>query len=254
MIDTHTHLYYPENEEGIEVLIQRCRERGVVHLVLPNVDEASIPLMKAMHARFPDSTSMAIGLHPTEVKEDWERVMAIMESELESGEYIAVGEVGMDLYWDKTTLEIQQAAFERQIRLAEKYGLPLIIHSRDALEETLQVIEKVKPTVPLIFHSFTGTTENVRRIREVCDPWFGINGVVTYKNAPKLREALSEIGLDRILLETDSPYLSPVPYRGRPNNSSYLTYVRDKVAESLRVAPSEVERATDFNARTIFGI
>lgn len=254
MIDTHTHMYFPDYGEKIAELVKRCQESGITALVLPNVDEESLPQMKDFHKNYPNYTFMAIGLHPTGVKEDWERVIEDMERELQSGDYVAVGEVGMDLYWNTTTKDIQKSAFEKQLRIAELHNLPVIIHSRVALEETLEIISKVKPTVPLVFHSFTGSMDDVKRIREVCNPWFGINGVVTYKNAPELREALQEIGIGKILLETDSPYLTPVPHRGKPNNSSYLVHVCEKVAECLEMLASKVEKETDKNAKMIFRI
>lgn len=254
MIDTHTHLYFPDYGEEIADVMKRCEENGVSHFILPGVDEESIALVRNFHSRYPEVTSMAVGLHPTEVKVDRARVIDLVEKELATGDYIAVGEIGMDLYWDASTLEWQKEAFEHQLLMAEKYRLPVIIHSRSALDETLEVIEKVKPTVPLVFHSFTGNKENVKRIRRSCDPWFGINGVVTYKNAPELREALPEIGLDRILLETDSPYLTPVPHRGKRNDSSYLDHIRDKIAEVLGISPEEVDKATNLSAKKIFNI
>ena len=254
MTDTHTHLYFPEFGEDTSEIMKRGLEAGVSHFILPNVDEDSLPLMKEFHDRYPEITSMAVGLHPTEVKEGWESVMDLVEKELQTGNYVAVGEVGMDLYWDKSLIDFQKKAFERQLNLAEKFGLPVIIHSRDAFEQTMEIIEKVKPTVPLIFHSFTGNKKDVERIREGCDPYFGINGVVTYKNASELREALFEIGVDKIVLETDSPYLTPVPHRGKRNESSYLGYIRDKIAETLGMLLDEVERITDKNARYIFKI
>lgn len=254
MIDTHTHLYFPEYGEEISKVMKRCEDNGVSHFILPNVDEESIPLVKSFHSKYPSVTSMAMGLHPTEVKEDWLRVLDIIEDEISTGNYVAVGEVGIDLYWDTSTLKLQPLAFEKQLRLAENFNLPVIIHSRSAFEETMKVIEEVNPSVPLIFHSFTGNKEDVARIRKGCDPYFGINGVVTYKNAPGLREAIPFIGIDRILLETDSPYLTPVPHRGKRNESSYLYHIRDKVAESLGIAGIDVERATDKNAKDIFKI
>lgn len=254
MTDTHSHLYFPDFEENIDEIMTQCRKKGPGHIVLPNVDEESIEQMKRLHARFPDMTSMAIGLHPTEVKEDWERVVDVIKEELKSGEYIAMGEMGMDLYWDKSTEALQKEAFRAQLKLADESGLPVIIHCRDAFDETLEVIKSVNPKVPLIFHSFTADVDKVRQIREVCDPWFGINGVVTYKNAPALREALPEIGLDKIVLETDCPYLTPVPHRGKPNNSYYVRHVCDKVAECLEMTPEEVEAATDKNARLVFNL
>ena len=254
MIDTHTHLYFSEFDEELTVLIEKCQSAGVKHLILPNVDKDSFPQMVAMHQKFPNYTSKAIGLHPTEVKENWEEFVDQFETELKSGTYVAIGEIGIDLYWDKSYLQFQKDAFERQIKLGEKFNLPLIIHCREALNETLEIIAKVKPKVPLVFHSFTGKKEDVERIREICDPWFGINGVVTYKNAQELREALNEIGLPKILLETDSPYLTPVPFRGHVNNSSYLVHIRDKIADCLGICPEIVDEITDQNARLVFKI
>ena len=239
-------------------MMARCHEAGVTHFVLPNVSQESIADVKKLHARFPDCTSMAIGVHPTDLKTEgegnWKSLMDLFEKEISQGDWVAIGEVGIDLYWDQSNLAAQQEAFEAQLRLAEKHRLPVIIHSRSAFEETLEVIRKVKPTVTLIFHSFTGNKEDVKQIREVCDPYFGINGVVTYKNAPELRDALHEIGLERMVLETDAPYLTPVPHRGKRNESSYLTHIRDKIAETLDVPPEKVEEVTDRNAAKIFGI
>ena len=252
MIDTHTHLYFPEYGSDIENLVAKSLDSGVSHFILPNVDEESIPQINDFHDKYPDITSMAIGLHPTEVKYDWQMVVDRIENVLGTGKYKAVGEIGMDLYWDKEFIELQKQAFERQLTLADKHHLPVIIHSRDALEETMEIIEKVKPSVTLIFHSFTGKKEDVARIRKSCDPYFGINGVVTYKNAPDLREAIPLIGLDRVMLETDAPFLTPVPHRGKRNDSSYLCYIRDKIAEILNIASEEVEKVTDKNAIDIF--
>lgn len=254
MIDSHTHLYFPEYGEEIDDVVTRCKAAGVNALILPNVDQESIQEVKEFHNKYPDYTYMAMGLHPTEVKDDWQQVIDIMEEELKSGQYVAIGEAGIDLHWRQDNLTDQQAAFERQLLLAEKFHLPVIIHSRDAVEETIEIISKVKPTVPLVFHSFTGTKENVIRIREVCDPYFGINGVVTYKNAPALREALTEIGIDRVILETDAPYLTPVPHRGKRNDSSYMPYILHQVAETLGIPENNLDTITEETTRRIFKI
>ncbi|MCH5228501.1 MAG: TatD family hydrolase [Muribaculaceae bacterium] len=254
MIDTHTHLYLPDFSEDFVPMMLRGENAGVRYYILPNIDAESLPMMKDFHSRFPDNTFMTIGLHPTEVKEDWEKHMNFMEKEIGKDKYVGIGEIGIDLYWDKSQIENQKKAFEYQLLLAQKLELPVIIHSREALEEILEVIGKVKPTVPLIFHSFTGNLNDVKRIREVCDPWFGINGVITYKNAAPLREAIPEIGLEKILLETDSPYLTPVPHRGKRNESSYLGYIRDKIAQTLQVSPQIIEKQTTLNASHIFKI
>lgn len=254
MTDTHTHLYMSEAyPDGGTAATARAIEEGVTRMVFPCVTFSSLEEMERLHAQFPDNTRLAIGLHPTELEGDWQGELDKMESLL-PGNFCAVGEVGIDLYHDASDVENQKAAFARQLKWAQKYGLPVIIHCREGLNETLEVIGNVEGELPpLIFHSFTGTREDVRRIREVCDPWFGINGVVTFKNAPLLREALPETGLDRILLETDSPWLSPAPKRGQQNESSRIRYIRDCVADVLGVSSEEVERATDTAAINIFG-
>lgn len=254
MTDTHTHLYLQDFTETTPDAVERAIASGVGRLIFPNIDVESIPAMKDLHSRHPDNTFMAMGLHPTEVVGDWETVVEMMERELEKGGYVAVGEVGIDLYWDKSEAQNQKKAFGRQLDIAEKRGLPVIIHCREALDETLEVISSRQLNVPLIFHSFTGSRDDVKRIRGVSDAYFGINGVVTYKNAADLRDALTEIGLDRILLETDSPYLTPVPHRGKRNESAYLCHVRDKVAETMGATPEEVETVTDHNAEVVFGL
>lgn len=255
MIDTHTHIYLKEDyDNDCASILRQGLEAGVSHFVLPNVDVASLQMVKDLHTQFPDETSMAIGLHPTEVKEDWAKALDMFEKELATGNYKAVGETGIDLYWDNTLLELQAKPFELQLKMAESASIPVIIHSRNAFKETVELIAKVSPTVPLIFHSFTGTSDDVKLIREVCNPYFGINGVVTFKNAKSLREALPEIGLDRIVLETDAPWLTPTPHRGKRNDSSYLGFIRDGIAQTLNITPQEVEEKTDATAKAIFKI
>ncbi|MDE6424081.1 MAG: TatD family hydrolase [Muribaculaceae bacterium] len=254
MIDTHTHPYLSQFEDGGAEAVQNAIDNGVTHMVLPNVDASTVEPMMALHRRFPAATSVAMGLHPTEVGPDWERVVDEMELLLDKGGFVAVGEIGIDLYWEKEHRIEQMQAFARQLRIASRLGLPVIIHCREALDETLQVISEVRPDVPLIFHSFTGSPDDVRRIREVCDPFFGINGVVTFKNAKEIREALPLIGLDKIVVETDAPYLAPVPFRGRRNEPAYVVHTCAKIAEVLGLTPQQVEASTDINAKRIFRI
>lgn len=254
MIDTHTHPYLPEFEnDGVDA-VDRAVAAGVSMMVLPNVDESSIQQMMKLHSLRPESTVMAMGLHPTEVASDWPEVVDRMETLLGKGGFVAVGEIGMDLYWDATRREMQREAFARQLRIAERLHLPVIIHCREALDDTLDIIKEVGPTVPLVFHSFTGSREDVRKIRAVCTPMFGINGVVTFKNAASLRDALPEIGIENILLETDAPYLAPVPHRGKRNESAYIVNTLNAVASVIGLSPEDVERITDSNARKIFNI
>lgn len=254
MIDTHCHPYLEEFEDGGSEAVARALAAGLTHLVLPNVDASTVEPMKRLHERWPDVTSMAMGLHPTEVSQGWEAIVDEMEKELGGGGYVAVGEVGIDLYWDKSHREEQMAAFTRQLLIAERLRLPVIIHCREGLKETLECIRAAGPTVPLVMHSFTGNADDVANIREVCNPMFGINGVVTYKSAGPLRDALSAIGPCHILLETDSPYLTPVPFRGKRNEPAYLVHTCKRVAEELGLTPEDVARQTDINAKTIFGI
>lgn len=257
MTDTHTHLYMGEFENGGDDAVKRAIESGVGMMIFPAVDSSTLEQMKHLHQLYPENTRIAIGLHPTELGEDWECQLDAMERMLEENPsaYNAIGETGIDLYWDASNLENQKRAFARQYEWSRKYGLPLIIHCREGIEPLLEVISSHGGAQPeLIFHSFTYGPGEVRRIREVCDPWFGINGVATFKNAQAVRDAVKEIGIDRILLETDSPYLAPVPHRGKRNESAFLPAICAKVGEVLGMAAEEVERITDANARKVFNL
>lgn len=254
MTDTHTHIYMPDAfpDGGVEAA-RRAIGAGVTRMVFPCVDMDSLAAMRDLHDKFHDNTRLALGLHPTELGDNWQQKLDEMESML-PGDFAAIGEVGIDLYHDASQREEQRMAFARQLQWASKYNLPVIIHCREGLDDTLDIIRSHPGQLPtLIFHSFTGEADDVKRIRDVCDPWFGINGVVTFKNAPKLREALPEIGLNRILLETDAPWLSPAPKRGQQNESSRIPYIRDCIAGVLGVSPDEVETVTDASAAKIFG-
>ena len=254
MTDTHTHLYMPEydSDGGGEAAVRRALAAGVGHMIFPNVDIASVAPMLELSSKFRDEVSCAMGLHPTELGEDWRaNVAAIMELLGDGSEYVAVGEVGIDLYWDNTRREEQMQAFDIQAAKAGELGLPLIIHCRDGLDETLEVLGGHRG-VQAVFHSFGGTPADVERRRAVGDYYFGINGIVTFKNST-LREVLPAIGIDRLLLETDSPYLAPVPKRGRRNESSFLPYIAAHVADNLPGESLEsISSSTDANARQLF--
>lgn len=256
MTDTHTHIYLSEEfPDDREVVLRRALDNGVRKMIFPNVDESTVSQMLELHHAFPEETRIAAGLHPTEVKADWKRAMQETLRLLDEPGCVAVGEVGIDLYWDKTFREEQMLCFAEQLKVASQRRLPVIIHCRDGLDEVLEVISSFKGELPpLIFHSFTLGPEEVKRIRKICDAWFGINGVVTFRNATQLRESLQEIGVERILLETDSPYLAPVPYRGRRNESGNIPLIRDKIAEVLGMSPQDVEEITDRNAALLFGL
>lgn len=264
MIDTHTHLYMDsfskEEPDGCALAVDRAVASGVEMMVLPSVDMESAVEIADLHSVRPESTRTAMGLHPTEVGEDWKDELEEIFAVLRPTDPVAIGEVGIDLYWDQSNIRLQKEAFTEQILIASKESLPVIIHCRDALEECLECIGKAREKISggklpeMVFHSFTGSPDDVRRIREVCDPYFGINGVVTFKNAGQLPQAVREIGKERLLLETDSPYLAPVPRRGRRNESSYLQFINIKVAEILGLTPEETDRMTTDNAKRFFRI
>ncbi|MDE6334161.1 MAG: TatD family hydrolase [Muribaculaceae bacterium] len=254
MIDTHTHLYMPDYDAdgGGEAAVRRALAAGVGHMIFPNVDLESVSPMQDLAKKFPDAVSCAMGLHPTELGDDWQANLATVMDLLGDGTgYVAVGEVGIDLYWDNSGRDRQMQAFDIQAGRAGELGLPLIIHCREGLDETLEVLGGHRQ-VPAVFHSFGGTHADVERIRKVGDYYFGINGIVTFKNS-SLREVLPAIGIERLLIETDSPYLAPVPKRGRRNESSFLPYIAAHVADILAGESLEsVSLATDANARRLF--
>ncbi|WP_297062729.1 TatD family hydrolase [uncultured Duncaniella sp.] len=253
LIDTHTHLYLDEFGSEKTETVTRALQAGVTRMIFPNVDLSTIRPMKELHAMFPSATYMAMGLHPTEIGESWESGLRIIHDELDANpaDYIAVGEIGIDLYWDKTFKEEQMKAFSIQVDWAIERNLPVIIHCRDGLRETLEVLsaKKVKPKA--VFHSFGGSVEDVKAIREIGDFYFGINGIVTFKNSG-LHEVLPEIGIERIVLETDAPYLAPVPYRGKRNESAYIVKTAARVAEIMSMSVDDVSRMTSDNAIGLF--
>lgn len=250
MTDTHTHLYLPEFADDADDTVRRAIDVGVGRMVFPNVDLSTVRPMVELADRFPDNIRCAIGLHPTEVGPEWRDTLEAVLTAVEPYDWAAIGEVGIDLYWDKTWRDEQMQAFDRQLAIAAERRLPVIIHCREGLDETLEVLEGHRD-VTAIFHSFGGSADDVGRIRRLSDWYFGINGIVTFKNST-LRETLPAIGLDRILLETDSPYLSPAPLRGKRNESSRIPLIASAVAGALGVGADEVERVTDASAASIF--
>lgn len=271
MIDTHTHLYdgafAPEPVEnaaddnflqavepiGADAVV-RAMEARVGHMIFPNVDVASAEPLLALHKAFPEVTSVAVGLHPTEVNESWRQDLGTIVRTFTavSPRIVAIGEIGIDLYWEASKRDLQMQAFEHQCTMAVKQGLPVIIHCREGLAEAIEVVGKF-PGLRGVFHCFTGTPEDVRAIRRAGDFFFGIGGVSTFKKAA-LGDTLREIGADRIVLETDSPYLAPVPHRGKRNESAYLPLIRDKIAQELYMEPVEISAITDRNAASLFGL
>ncbi len=255
LIDSHTHLYEAEFgglEEQADT-VRRAIEAGVDTMVFPCIDEASVAPMKALAERFPTNIRLAVGLHPENIDEKYPASLDFVARELDgSSPYCAVGEIGIDLYWDKTWREQQIEAFYLQCRMAADRDLPVVIHCREALPEVLDVLASLYTVPRGVMHSFGGTPEDVEAVRRVApEMYFGINGIVTFKNS-RLRDTLPAIGLDKILLETDAPYLAPVPRRGRRNESAYLPYIADTVATALGLPLGQVAAATTASARTIF--
>lgn len=254
MIDTHTHIYLEEFDDDRQDVMSRALSSGVRHLVLPNVDLSTIVPLHHLHEQYEQCTSMAMGFHPTEVKDDYLQALAQVEHLLGDNKYVAIGEVGIDLYWDKTYYKEQIKAFDTQCHWASELGLPVIIHCREGLEQVLQVFDKFSGPLPkAVFHSFTGTADEVDGIRRRGDFYFGINGIVTFKKSA-IPEILPKIGIGRILLETDSPYLAPVPNRGKRNESANIPYIATCIASHLSLTNEEVSRITDANAHDLFGI
>ena len=252
MIDTHSHIYLEEFDSDREEVVERAKQAGLTHLVMPNVDLETFGQMVAAHEANPGYTSMAMGLHPTSVGRDFREQLARTEQLLDSRDFVAVGEVGIDLYWDTTFREQQMEAFDTQLHWDADRELPVIIHSREATGTIADVFRNYAGSLPsCVFHSFGGALSDLELYRQFGDFYFGINGVVTFKNS-KLPDVLPFIGLNRILLETDCPYLTPVPHRGKRNESSYVPFIAAKVAEVLDVSLEEVSSTTDSNARAFF--
>ncbi len=252
-VDTHTHIYSPDSFPGAEseIEVKRAIEAGVKALIFPAVDLSSFDNMKRLASLFPDNIRMAAGIHPTELSENWKSDIEKIEYEVMSGKYIAVGEIGVDLYWEKSTRKRQMEAFDKQTDIAVKAGLPVIIHCRNGLDETLEILRN-HPGVKAVFHCFGGDENDIEKIRNVGDYYFGINGIVTFRNSG-LANVLSIIGLDRIVLETDSPYLAPVPYRGKLNRSSYIPIIAEKIGQTLGEDINTIGNVTSDNASSLFG-
>ncbi|KVV13650.1 TatD family hydrolase [Flavobacterium sp. TAB 87] len=251
--DTHTHLYSEEFAEDRNEMIQRAINAGVSRFFIPAIDSATTQAMYNLEQDFPENIFLMIGLHPTHVKENFEEELNHVTKELARRKFYGIGEIGIDLYWDKTTLDIQKAAFKTQIQLAKHYKLPIVIHCRDAFDEVFEVLESEKSTDLFgIFHCFSGTYEQALQAISY-NMKLGIGGVVTFKNG-KIDQFLKQIDLCHIVLETDSPYLAPVPFRGKRNESSYIVNVVAKLAEIYGLSEMEISAATTQNSKDVFGI
>ncbi|MCU0444203.1 MAG: TatD family hydrolase [Microscillaceae bacterium] len=249
--DTHTHLYLEQFAHDRAEMLQRALEAQVTQLYLPNIDSESIDDMLELEAKYPQNCYAMMGLHPCSVKADFEKELYIVEDWLNQRPFAAVGEMGTDLYWDKTFFAQQQEAFKIQVQLAKKHQLPIVIHCRESFAETVELLKPlIDKDLTGIFHCFTGSLAEARQVIEM-GFYLGIGGVVSYKNGG-LDKVLPEIPLDFLVLETDSPYLSPVPYRGKRNESSYLPIIAQKIADMQGISLTEVQAQTTANAQKIF--
>jgi len=253
LTDTHTHLYSDAFDKDQPEMIQRAVDAGVGRFFIPAIDSGYTKAMYELEASYPECIFLMMGLHPTSVKENYKEELAHVEAQFQNRSFYAVGEIGIDLYWDISTLDIQKTAFKKQIQLAKKWKLPIVIHCRNAFDEIFEVLETEKGDDLFgIFHCFTGTIEDAKKAIGY-NMKLGIGGVVTFKNG-KIDQFLSEIDLKHIVLETDSPYLSPVPFRGKRNESSYLSLVCKKVAQLYAISEEQVAKITTENSKEIFGV
>ena len=251
--DTHTHLYSEAFDKDRNKVIERAVENGISRFFIPAIDSTYTDAMLKLETNYPNHIFLMMGLHPTHVKENFKDELAHVEQMLAKRKFYAVGEIGVDLYWDKSTLKIQQEAFRYQIKLAKKYKLPIVIHSRESFDEIFEILEEEKgDDLHGIFHCFTGTFEQALKAISY-NMKLGIGGVVTFKNG-KIDQFLNEIDLNHIVLETDSPYLAPVPYRGKRNESSYISLVLEKVSSLYNISKEEIAEITTNNSRQVFGI
>ncbi len=251
--DTHTHLYSNEFDQDRNEMIQRAIDAGVSRFFIPAIDSAYTQSMYDLEKDFPSNIFLMMGLHPTHVKENYLEELQHIENELSKRKFYAIGEIGIDLYWDKTHLPQQQDAFRQQIQLAKQYKLPIVIHCREAFDEVFEILEAEKSADLFgIFHCFSGTYEQALQAISY-NMKLGIGGVVTFKNG-KIDQFLNQIDLSHIVLETDSPYLAPVPFRGKRNESSYIIHVVDKLAQIYSLPKEEIARITTENSIAIFGI
>jgi len=252
IIDTHCHLYSKEFSGDIDAVISRAEAEGVTRFYLPAVDSESHDAMLQLESKYPGKCISMMGVHPCSIQADYEKELQLAEDWLSKRPFAAVGEIGLDYYWDRTFDKEQKIAFNRQIEWALHYDLPIVIHSRDSMDDSIEIVKQHQNgKLKGIFHCFGGSYELARKVMDL-GFYLGIGGVLTYKKSG-LDETLSQVPLEHIVLETDAPYLAPVPFRGKRNESSYLKYVVDKLAEVKNCSREEIASITTANAQKIFG-
>lgn len=251
--DTHTHLYSEAFDQDRKAMMERALKSNISRFFIPAIDSTYTQAMLQLEADYPDHVYLMTGLHPTSVKDNYQAELHHVERQLSERKFIAIGEIGIDLYWDKSTLGIQQEAFRHQIRLAKQYQLPIVIHCREAFDEVFEVLEAEKSTDLFgIFHCFTGDLAQARRAIAL-QMKLGIGGVVTFKNGG-IDKFLDQIDLEHLVLETDSPYLAPAPYRGKRNESAYIVKVMEKLSEIYGISTPEIAEITTENSKAIFKV
>lgn len=251
MIDTHAHIYLPEFKEDINDVLERAKEGGLERVYMPNIDHTSIDDMLELEELNPGFCIATMGLHPCSVKKDFEKELYLVEEWLTKRSFVAIGEMGTDLYWDKTFVDQQVEAFKVQVAWAKQYQIPIIIHCRESLDMTIDLVEELKDdSLTGVFHCFNGTVEQAERIKGL-DFFIGLGGVSTFKNAG-MDKVIPEIDLANVVLETDSPYLTPVPYRGKRNEPSYVKFVAQRVADLREKNLEEIVKLTTENANRLF--
>jgi len=251
--DTHTHLYSEQFDEDRGVLMLRAKDAGISRFFIPAIDSSYTERMLDLEEKYPDDVFLMMGLHPTSVQVNYKEELRMVKEWIDKRPFYAIGEIGIDLYWDKTFLAEQQEAFQTQIRWAKEKKLPIVIHCRDAFDEIFEILEKEKgEDLHGIFHCFTGTLEQAKKAISY-NMKLGIGGVVTFKNG-KIDKFLNQIDIKHIVLETDAPYLSPTPYRGKRNESSHITYVVEKLVDIYGLTFEEIAKITTQNSKEIFGV
>ena len=251
-VDTHTHLFVDAFNEDRSEIVQKAINSGVEKMLLPNIDIDTIDAMNDLAKEFPNNCFPMMGLHPGSIKEDWKERLEVIRKSLFEGNYIAVGEIGMDLYWDKTFVKEQAEAFRMQVEWAKEWGLPIVIHARAAFEPIFEILDEINDdSLTGVFHCFTGTVEQANHVLSYGGFKLGIGGVLTYKKAA-LDKVLENVDLKHLILETDSPYLPPVPYRGKRNESSYILHIAEKLTDVYNVPLSEIEEVTTTSAQELF--
>jgi len=253
-IDTHTHLFSDQFKDDVDQVIEKALGLGVEKFYLPNIDLASINRMYEISDRYPENCFPMMGLHPCSVKEDYQEVLPKLKAELDSGRsFSAVGEIGLDYHWDLTFKEQQKEALRIQIEWAKEKKIPIVLHTRNSFDDTLEIVQELNDeNLSGIFHCFTGTVEEAEKVFELENFYLGIGGVITFKNSG-VDKIVAQLPIEKLLLETDSPYLAPTPFRGKRNESTYIPNIAQKVADTMNLTLEQVAKHTSDNAKKIFG-